>query len=72
MSMEKRGVINEGTPGHCGSGCGCSSQKTASADERQLDLPFPEPTTEKQADSLSSSSMNDAIDAVAEETQNDA
>jgi hypothetical protein len=72
MNMEKRGVISEGTPGNCGSGCGCSSQKTASDGSKQMELPFPEPVTEKQADSLSSSPMNDAIDAVVEETQDDA
>ena len=72
MNMEKRGVINEGTPGRWGSNCGCSGQKPASADSKQLELPFPEPVTEKQADTLSSSPMNDAIDAVIEETQDNA
>lgn len=71
MSMEKRGVISEGTPGRCGSSCGCGSQKAA-ADSKQMELPFPEPTTEKQADQLASSAMNDAIDAVIEETQDNA
>ena len=71
MNMEKRGVISQGTPGSCGSSCGCSSQKTASADSKQMELPFTEPATEKQADALSSSPMNDAIDAVVEETQDD-
>ena len=66
MNMEKRGVISQGTPGSCGSSCGCSSQKTASADSKQM-----ESATEKQADALSSSPMNDAIDAVVEETQDD-
>ena len=70
MNMEKRGVISEGTPEGCGSSCGCSSQKTAT-DATQMELPFPEPATEKQADALSSSPLNDAIDAVVEETHKD-
>lgn len=71
MTMEKRGVINENTPGQC---CGkpesCGSEKEAASSQKQYTLPFPglEPTTEKQADDMQESAVNDAIDAVEEET----
>ena len=71
MTMEKRGVINENTPGGC---CGnpesCESEKKAASYEEQQTLPFPglEPATEKQADDIQESAVNNAIDAVEEET----
>jgi hypothetical protein len=71
MTMEKRGVINQETPGQCCGGSSCSSEKKA--DERRVVqhvLPFPEsePDTEKQADDMQESALNSAIDAVVEET----
>ena len=69
MTMEKRGVISESTPGGCCGG-GCHSTEKTAATEHQKVLPFPglEPETEKQADALQDSTLNIAIDAVAEET----
>ena len=70
MTMEKRGVISESTPGGCCGG-GCHSTEKSAATEHQQTLPFPglrEPQTEKQADALQESTLNNAIDAVAEET----
>ncbi len=63
MSMEKRGVIDSSTPKHCCGG-GCHSEsKTAS------DCSTPkEPVTEKEADSLQDSLMDDAISAVEKKT----
>ena len=63
MSMEKRGVIDSNTPsGCCGGGCH-SESKTAS------DCSVPrEPKTEKEADSLQDSLMDDAIRAVEKKT----
>jgi len=62
VSMEKRGVIDSSTPsGCCGGGCH-SQDKTAS------DLPVRQPCTEKEADSLQDSLMDDAIKAVEKKT----
>ena len=75
MAIEKRGVINEHTPSSCcGGKPGCGGAAQAATSGEQMLLKFGEtiePTTEKEADDLESSSMTDAIDAVIEETDKD-
>lgn len=79
MTMEKRGVISESTPGGCCGGSCHGNEKAATASQQTL--PFPdldyqtpaaergrEPDTEKQADDMQDSLLNSAIDAVHEET----
>jgi hypothetical protein len=73
--MEKRGVINGDTPlGTCCGG-GCKGPKgEAGVDGDQLLLKFGEasqPETEKEADDMADSTVSRAVDAVAEETQQD-
>ena len=79
MTMEKRGVINDNTPPGtcCGGKAGCGdagAMGEAGIPDKQMLLKFgqcAEPTTEKEADDMESSSMTDAIDAVVEETDKD-
>ena len=56
--MEKRGVINDQTPGKCGSSCGCPSETGK------------EPTTKEAADTLEDGVTARAADTVAEELKN--
>lgn len=80
MTMEKRGVIDENTPSGtcCGGKAACGSTGEvgeAGIPDNQMLLKFgqsSEPSTEKEADDMESSSMADAIDAVVEETDKDA
>ena len=80
MTMEKRGVISESTPGGCCGGSCHENEKTATSSQQKT-LPFSdlepqpsaaergrEPDTEKQADDMQDSLLNSAIDAVHEET----
>ena len=65
MSMEKRGVIDSNTPSGCCGG-GCHSESKVASDS-SCNVPK-EPTTEKEADSLQDSLMDDAIRAVEKKT----
>jgi hypothetical protein len=56
--MEKKGVVDEDTPGCNPQGCGC----------QQAIKKLEEPLTKEGADAIQSHQVNDMIDAVAEQT----
>lgn len=56
--MEKRGDISEETPGCCGKRCGCRTDG--------------QPMSKEAADEIQESPLNDAIDAVASQTEKNA
>lgn len=67
MTIEKRGVIDEGTP-RCGCGHVGARGEDGVVDGTCGSKQPSEPQTEKQADDMSSSPLNSAIDAVIEVT----